>query len=164
MTEYVNNGTPVNRDATAVEHNPEDLKAIEEMRAHQGAMLVKLDEVAEERAMLMKQVEELKNRLRCMEDRTDRDSCSRVELMNALDRTRCELNTVKMENAMLKMKLRSMECDDACDDLEISEVMEDLIENAEQMAYGLRALYSILKSRLSEDCKSSCEDTGFRDE
>ena len=147
MNQEIESENPVIRDAMTNEHNNEDLRTIEELKGRIEILFSKLNEAIDDRDRHMKEVDDLRESLRCMDERSVHDDYARIDLMNAFDHSRRELEETKRENALLKFEMEHGRYPNRYHngfDPDIEIVLDELIENSEDLVDGLRALCGIL--------------------
>jgi len=108
MSEMIDTGNPVNRDAQTFEHNAEDLRTIEELKDRAGMLSSKLKNMADDRARISEESESLRSSVHELKIKLERSEAERSCLIAECKELRCCLEDAKYENVALRNKLESV--------------------------------------------------------
>ena len=139
------------------EHNPEDLRRIDELEKQMAELLLKLESVAEDRSRYIDKSNALRRQIDAMDVKMSRDCVEISDLQEDLERMRTERDWAWSEMFRLKEELG---CTDSQEErgIEPRAVLEGLIKESEETAKGLRVLSDMLSNPPLQGVKMSESD------
>lgn len=139
------------------EHNPEDLRRIDELEKQMAELFLKLESVAEDRSRYIDKSNALRRQIDAMDVKMSRDCVEMSDLQEDLERMRTERDWAWSEMFRLKEELG---CRESVEErgIEPRTVLEGLIKESEETAKGLRVLSDMLSNPPLQGVKMSESD------